>query len=428
MLVFECPFIIWALSSKPLLPQLSCPVFASPTLWGCWKLLKNHFPFSSNLLFISVSSFTIRISKSLRGKSEMQKAGPPSMSISFWSSLSFDSFGWSSMLWSKFFNFCISSCSQQESEMSLLLGSFSWLEVEIPERTGGDTFVRWFLLLIFLLRDFFIQWNVLCLVPQSCPTPCDPRDCSPPGFSAHGDSPGKNTGVGYYTLLYSILAWVAISSSKGSSWIRNWTCISYISCTGGYILYQWCRLASPINVNHIGIIYQIILKEEWIISIWLSIQFTSVTQSCLTLCNPMDSSTPASLSVTDSWSLVKLMSIEWVMPSNHLILCRPLLLLHSIFPSIRVFPNESGLPIRWPKYWNFSFCISPSNEHSGLISFRMDWLDVLAVQGTLKSPWVRRFQKHQFFGTQLSLWSNSHSHTWLLEKPQIWLDGPLLTK
>ena len=124
---------------------------------------------------------------------------------------------------------------------------------------------------------------MLCLVPQSCPTPCDPRDCSPPGSSAHGDSPGKNIGVGYYTLLYSILAWVAISSSKGSSWIRNWTCISYISCTGGYILYQWCHLGSPINVNHIGIIYQIILKEEWIINIWLSIQFSSVTQSCLTL-------------------------------------------------------------------------------------------------------------------------------------------------
>ena len=93
----------------------------------------------------------------------------------------------------------------------------------------------------------------------------------------------------------------------------------------------------------------------------------------------------ASLSITSSQSLLKLMSIELVRASNHLILCHPLLLLPSIFPSIRVFSNESALHIRWPKYWSFSFSISPSNEYSGLISFRMDWLDLLAVQGTLKS-------------------------------------------
>ena len=93
----------------------------------------------------------------------------------------------------------------------------------------------------------------------------------------------------------------------------------------------------------------------------------------------------ASLSITNSWSLLKLTSIESVMPSNHLILCHPLLLLPSLFPSIRVFSNESILHIRWPKYWSFSFSVSPSNEYSGLISFRMDWLDLLAVQGTLKS-------------------------------------------
>ena len=92
----------------------------------------------------------------------------------------------------------------------------------------------------------------------------------------------------------------------------------------------------------------------------------------------------ASLSITNSRSLLKLMSIELVMPSNHLILCHPLLLLPSIFPSSRVFSNESVLPIRWPKYWSFSFSNTPSNEHPGLISFRMDWLDLLAVQGTLK--------------------------------------------
>ena len=93
----------------------------------------------------------------------------------------------------------------------------------------------------------------------------------------------------------------------------------------------------------------------------------------------------ASLSITNSRSLLKLMSIESVMPSNHLILCRPFLLPPSIFPSIRVFSNESVLRIRWPKYWSFSFSLSTSNEYSGLISFRMDWLDLLAVQGTLKS-------------------------------------------
>ena len=91
------------------------------------------------------------------------------------------------------------------------------------------------------------------------------------------------------------------------------------------------------------------------------------------------------MSITNSQSSLKLMSIESVMPSNHLILCRPLLLLSSIFPSIRVFSNESALHIRWPKYWSFNFSISPSNEHPGLISFRMDWLDLLAVQGILKS-------------------------------------------
>ena len=93
----------------------------------------------------------------------------------------------------------------------------------------------------------------------------------------------------------------------------------------------------------------------------------------------------ASLSITNSWSLLKLMSIESEMPSNHLILYCPLLLPHSIFPGMRIFSNESVLRIRWPKYWSFSFSISPSNEHPGLISFRMDWLDLLAVQGTLKS-------------------------------------------
>ena len=117
----------------------------------------------------------------------------------------------------------------------------------------------------------------------------------------------------------------------------------------------------------------------------MPVHFSSVAQSCPTLCNSMNCSTQASLSITNSGSPPKPMSLDSMMPSNHLILCHPLLLLPSIFPSIRVFSNESALRIRWPKYWSFSFSISPSNEYSGLISFRMDWLDLLAVQGTLKS-------------------------------------------
>ena len=129
----------------------------------------------------------------------------------------------------------------------------------------------------------------------------------------------------------------------------------------------------------------------------------SVSKSNPTLCNSMNCSTAGFPVLHYLLSLLKLISIESVMPSNHLILCRPLLLLPSIFPSISVFSSESALPIRWPKYWSFSFSVSPSNEYSGLISFRMDWLDLLAVQGTLKSQLHTTIQKHQFFGTQPSL-------------------------
>ena len=119
----------------------------------------------------------------------------------------------------------------------------------------------------------------------------------------------------------------------------------------------------------------------------LLLTFSSVQLlSCVRLfATPWTPACQTSLSITNSWSLPKPMSIESVMPSNHFILCCPLLLLPSIFPSIRVFSDESALHIRWPKYWSFSFNISPSNEHPGLISSRMDWLDLLAVQGTLKS-------------------------------------------
>jgi len=154
----------------------------------------------------------------------------------------------------------------------------------------------------------------------------------------------------------------------------------------------------------------------------------SVIQSCPTLCNPVNHSTPGLHIHHQLPSSHKLMSIELVMPSSHLILCSPLLLLPPIPPSIRVFSNESTLHMRWPKYWSFSFSISPSKEHPGLISFRMDWLDLLAVQGTLKSLLQpTTVQKHQFFGAQLSSQSNSHIHTWMwmgmcfqgMEKPYL---------
>ena len=125
---------------------------------------------------------------------------------------------------------------------------------------------------------------------------------------------------------------------------------------------------------------------------------------------PWTATHQASLSISNSWNLLRLMSIESVMPSNHLILCCPLLLLPSIFPSIRVFSNESVLHIRWPKYWSFSFSISPSNEYSGLISFRMDWIS-LQSKGLSRVFTNTAVQKHQFFSAQLSLRSNPHIHT-----------------
>ena len=143
-----------------------------------------------------------------------------------------------------------------------------------------------------------------------------------------------------------------------------------------------------------------------------SYSFSSVQSlSHVRLCNPVDCSKPGFPVHHQLWSLLKFMSIEQVMPSSHLILCRPLLLLPSIFPSIRVFSKESVLHIRWPKYWSFSFSISPSNEYSELISFRIDWLDLLAVQGLSRVFSNTTVQKNQFFGAQLSLQSNSHIHT-----------------
>ena len=166
--------------------------------------------------------------------------------------------------------------------------------------------------------------------------------CSPPGSSVH-------------RIFQARMELVVMPSSRESSWPRdtNLHFLSFLHWRAGSLTLVLCCC-------------------------------TSVTHSCPAFCNPWAGALQASLFFTISQSLLKLMSIAWVMPSNHLILCRPLLLLPSIFPSIKVFSNESALHIRWPTYWNFSLIISPPNEYSGLISFRIDWFDLI-VQGTLKS-------------------------------------------
>ena len=147
-----------------------------------------------------------------------------------------------------------------------------------------------------------------------------------------------------------------------------------------FLLYRHMSLSSKENVKN-NVIFQVIIITEYYV-MFSSVQSLSRVRLFAT---PRTAARQASLTITNSRSLLKLKSISLVMPSNHLILGHPLLLLPSIFPSIRVFSNESVLCIRWPKYWSFSFSISPSNEYSGLISFKMDWLDLLAVQGILKS-------------------------------------------
>ena len=156
------------------------------------------------------------------------------------------------------------------------------------------------------------------------------------------------------------------------------------------------------------------------------VKFSSVQLlSCVTLRDHMDCSIP-DCPVPHQLLEFAQTHIHWVfvMPFNHLILCCPFSCCLQYFPA----SNESVLHIRWPKYCSFSFRISPSNEYSGLISFRIDWLDILAVQGTLKSLFQHHSSKVSIPGTQLSLWSNSHIHSWLLQKPQPWLDGPLSAK
>ena len=187
------------------------------------------------------------------------------------------------------------------------------------------------------------MWPCMCGLTQSHAILCDPMDCSLPSSSVCGIFQAR------------ILEWVAISSSRRSSQPRDWTHVS-------------CILAGRFFTTEPPGKYLCDLGSVQLLSrVWLfATAWTAARQ--------------ASLSITNSQSLLKLMSSKLMMPSNHLIICCPLLLLPSIFPSIKVFSSESVLCIRWPKYWSFSFTISPSNEYSGWISFRIDWLDIFAVQ------------------------------------------------
>ena len=187
-------------------------------------------------------------------------------------------------------------------------------------------------------------------------------------------------------------------------------CSSILSSVSLYMIWQ----PPPF---HLSVVWEgIRWHEGWLGKLFdfLLVQFSSVAQLCLTLCDPMACNTAGFPVHHQLPEFTQTHVHRVVMPSNYLILCHPLLLLPSVFLSIRVFSNESALCIKWPEYWSFSFSISPSNEYSGLISFRMDWLDVLTVQGPLKSLLQHHSSKCQFFGTQLALWSNSHIHTWLL--------------
>ena len=198
----------------------------------------------------------------------------------------------------------------------------------------------------------------------------DPMGSSPPGSSVHGDSPGKNTGVGCHALLHGVF----LTQGSNPGLPHCWRILYFLSHQGSpangtlqinaalFFTTTWCQ------------------QTDWLCCSWTQACSSSSVQSLnwvWLFVTPWTAACQASPSITNSQSSLKLMSIESVMPSNHLILCRPLLLLPSIFPSIRIFSNESVLLIRWPKYWSFSFNISPSNEYSELISFRMDWLDLV---------------------------------------------------
>ena len=208
-----------------------------------------------------------------------------------------------------------------------------------------------------------------CSAPQPCPTLCDPMDCSmqfrKPGFLVLHHLP---------ELAQTHVHWVSDAIQPSCPLLSPSPPAFYLSQHQS--LLQWvCSLHQVAEVLELQLQHQ---SFQWIISV------QSFSRARL-FAIPWTAARQASLCITNSWSLLKLMSIESVMPSNHIILCCPLLLLPSIFPQIRVFSNESVLRIRWPKFWSFSFSTCLSNEFSGLISFRIGWFDLLSVQGTLKS-------------------------------------------
>ena len=194
---------------------------------------------------------------------------------------------------------------------------------------------------------------------------------------------------------------IVVFQSLSLDWLFDtpWTAAhqAFLSFTISQSLFKLMSIESVMPSNHL---LSSPLPSAFNLSQY---QFSSVPQSHPTPCNPMDCSTPGLPSITNSRSSPKLISIESVMPSSHLIPCHPLLPPPSIFSSIRVFSNESVLHIRWLKYWSFSFSISPSNEHSGLISFRMGWLDLLPAKGLSRVFSNTTVQKHQFFTAQPSL-------------------------
>ena len=216
-----------------------------------------------------------------------------------------------------------------------------------------------FLPFIFPLNK---RWLICVLVTQSCPTHCDPMDYSSPG-SCPWNSPGKNTRVGCHFLLQEIFP----TQGSNPGLLHSRQIFYWLSYQGSLRVCVYMCVCMCIHIY--------MCKLSYLEIIWLQIysyMFSSVRFSCSVMSNsaiPWTAKCQASLSITNSWSFLKLMSIESLMPSNQLILCHPLLLPPSTFPSIRVFWNESVLHIRWPKYWSFSFSIDPSNEYSGLYMY-----------------------------------------------------------
>ena len=209
-----------------------------------------------------------------------------------------------------------------------------------------------------------------------------------------------------------------------------WEFLNSIHTFHTYSMFEnfWlCSAARRVIVPHPGMEPMLPALEPWSLNHWTASSVQLLSRVWL-FATTWIAACQASLSITNSRSSLRLTSIEPVMPTSHLILGRPLLLLPQIPPSIRVFSNESTLHMKWPEYWSFSFSIIPSKEQPGLISFRMDWLDLLVSKGLSRVFSNTTVQKHQFFCAQLSSQSNSHIHAWLLEKPYPWLDGPLLAK